>query len=187
MDCPSCGAQTRTLETRRAERGAAVRRRRHCPACEGRFTTFERREPEPLYVVKRDGSRQRFDAAKLRGALKRAAHKRPVGAGQIDAIVSRIAAEAERAGGEVSADAVRELCLDGLAAVDTGAYLQFAGVELGDVDSVRKVLDRVGAGSEQPGNPRKKGAAGRSAAAGSVRDGEDAPRPPQTERARGEN
>ena len=187
MDCPACGAQTKTLETRRADAGGAVRRRRHCSACGERFTTFERREPEPLFVIKRGGSRQRFDAAKLRDGLKRAAHKRPVSAGDIEAIVARIAAEAERAGGEISADAVRELCLDGLSEVDVGAYLQFAGVEVGDLDSVRAELDRIGASTERSRNPRKKRGFGSSRGPGSVRSEEDAPRPTQVERARGDN
>jgi transcriptional repressor NrdR len=185
MDCPDCGTQTKTLETRRAEGGGAVRRRRHCPGCGERFTTFERRQPEPQHVVKRDGSRQRFDAEKLRGGLRRAAHKRPVSGADVDAIVFRIATEAERGGGEISSERVRELCLDGLSQVDAGAYLQFAGVELEDLDSVRAELDRIGAATGGSRNPRKKRDSGRSGGRGSVRNEEDAPRPTQIERARG--
>ena len=115
------------LESRRAEDGAAIRRRRECPGCGRRFTTFERREPDPIYVIKRDGERQRFDHTKLRAALLRAAHKRPVDAADIESLVGRIEAEVARAGGELPAQRIGELCLAELRALDTGAYLQFAG------------------------------------------------------------
>jgi len=123
--CPSCEAQTRVLESRSAPDGA-VRRRRECASCGRRFTTFERREPE-LYVLKRSGGRQRFDRAKLRGALLRAAHKRPVSDADIEAIVLRVQSEAEGAGGELEAERIGRLCMEHLRRLDPGAYLQFAG------------------------------------------------------------
>jgi transcriptional repressor NrdR len=115
------------LESRRADGGAAVRRRRECTECGRRFTTFERREPGPLYVIKRTGARQRFDRDKLRAALMRAAHKRPVSADQVEAIVRRVQVEAESAGGELDAERIGELCVQELRRFDAGAYLQFAG------------------------------------------------------------
>jgi transcriptional repressor NrdR len=115
------------LETRPADRGAATRRRRECTACGHRFTTFERRAPDPLFVIKRDGERQPFDRAKLRAGLLRAAHKRPVSSEQIDAIVAGIASEVEGASGELAAKRIGELCLRDLEQLDVGAYLQFAG------------------------------------------------------------
>jgi transcriptional repressor NrdR len=124
--CPSCHSSTRVLESRRAPDGAAVRRRRECPACGHRFTTFERREPEPIEVIKRDGERQRFDRTKLRAALLGAAHKRPVVATDVEAIVDRV----ELAGAEdheLSSERIGELCLEELERLDRGAYLQFAG------------------------------------------------------------
>jgi transcriptional repressor NrdR len=127
MTCPTCHQPTRVLESRRAEAGAAIRRRRECASCGRRFTTFERREPDPLDVIKRDGERQRFDHTKLRAALLNAAHKRPVGPVAIEAVVGRIESEVARAGGELSAQRIGELCLAELRALDTGAYLQFAG------------------------------------------------------------
>ena len=163
MDCPACGAQTNVLETRKGT-GGAVRRRRSCPDCGERFTTHERRDPEPVYVVKRDGSRQRFDAEKLRGGLQRAAHKRPVRRTQIDELVQQISSEIESSGGELPSDRVRRLCLEGLGDLDAGAYLQFAGVELSDLDAVREHLDRIGGGpgreAEEPPlgeNPANRG------------------------------
>src|SRR5436190_12781 len=87
--CPSCRTQTRVLESRRAPDGDSVRRRRECPECGRRFTTFERREPEPADVIKRDGERQRFDRTKLRAALLKAGHKRPITAADMEPTVDR--------------------------------------------------------------------------------------------------
>ncbi len=115
------------LESRRAEDGAAVRRRRECPSCGGRFTTFERTLPDPLGVIKRDGGRQPFDRTKLRAALLRSTHKRQVGAAEIEDLVERIEGEVAAARGELAADRIGELCVDGLRELDYGAYLQFLG------------------------------------------------------------
>ena len=169
MLCPSCESPTRTLETRQAEGGAAIRRRRECRRCGHRFTTFERREPEAAWVLKRDGERQRFDRAKLIRALTRATHKLDVDPRELELIVNRIQAEAESSGGELSAGRISEMCLDGLAEIDRGAFLQFAGT-LPD------------APSELPKNPRKDGRSEGS----SVRPEEDAPRPTPTQQARGD-
>ena len=115
MDCPDCQAATRVVETRSADAGAALRRRRECPSCGRRFTTYERHEAEPLRVRKRGGERERFDPLKLRAALLAAAHKRPVRADQIEQLVGRIEAEIGAAGGELSSRRIGELCLAGLA------------------------------------------------------------------------
>lgn len=126
MVCPGCQSPTRVLESRRAPDGG-TRRRRECSRCGHRFTTFERREPEPLHVIKRDGQRQRFDRTKLRAALLNAAHKRPVNASDIEALVDRIETAVSDEGGELSAERIGELCLAELRELDPGAYLQFAG------------------------------------------------------------
>jgi transcriptional repressor NrdR len=104
-----------------------MRRRRACPGCGRRFTTFERREPDPVHVLKRGGERQRFDRMKLRAALLNAAHKRPVAAAEIESIVDRIELTASDSGGELSSERIGELCLSELRQLDRGAYLQFAG------------------------------------------------------------
>jgi transcriptional repressor NrdR len=142
--CPSCNSPTHVLESRRAEEGAAMRRRRECRRCGRRFTTFERREAEPIKVRKRGGERQRFDRVKLRAALLRAAHKRPVSPAQVERIVDRIEAEAKD--GELEADRIGELCLEGLRELDLGAYLQFAAVyrQLADPEAIREELRRLG-------------------------------------------
>jgi transcriptional repressor NrdR len=124
--CPSCRSQTRVLESRRSPDGDSVRRRRECPSCGRRFTTFERREPEQAYVIKRDGERQRFDRTKLRAALLAAAHKRPITAVDVEAIVDRIEVAAADADA-LSTERIGELCLADLETLDHGAYLQFLG------------------------------------------------------------
>lgn len=126
MVCPSCRTPTHVLESRRSPDGDEVRRRRECATCGRRFTTFERRILEPAYVIKRDGSRQRFDRTKLRGSLLAATHKRPVTAVDVEAIVDRIEVAAAEPG-ELSSERVGELCLAELRELDVGAYLQFAG------------------------------------------------------------
>jgi transcriptional repressor NrdR len=125
VDCPRCDSQTKTLETRRVPDGA-TRRRRECSECGYRFTTYERAVPETLEVIKRNGHRQPFDRDKLRSALLRASHKRDVDPRRLEEIVERVEDEA-RATGEVTAARIGELCLEGLAKLDRGAYLQFAG------------------------------------------------------------
>jgi transcriptional repressor NrdR len=105
----------------------AVRRRRECASCGHRFTTYERAVPEAVMVVKRDGERQPFDRDKLLGGLLRASHKRDVDPRQLEAIVERIEKGARSGSGEIEARRIAELCLDGLARLDRGAYQQFAG------------------------------------------------------------
>jgi transcriptional repressor NrdR len=127
MDCPHCSAPTKVLESRRAEDGAALRRRRECTACGQRFTSYERIQRPRLYVRKRSGRRQPFDRTKLRAALLKATHKRPVSPADVEGLVERIELAVESAGGELSAERLVRLCLAGLHDLDRGAYLQFAG------------------------------------------------------------
>jgi transcriptional repressor NrdR len=127
VNCPRCDSPTSTLETRKADGGSSVRRRRKCTGCGHRFTTYERAVPEVVEVIKRDGHREPFDREKLRGALVRASHKRDVDPRRLEEIVERVETEARDSGGELSAARIGELCLDGLEKIDRGAYLQFAG------------------------------------------------------------
>ncbi|MSO42133.1 MAG: transcriptional repressor NrdR [Solirubrobacterales bacterium] len=158
MECPSCGAaKTSTLETRRADDGAAVRRRRRCPDCDHRFTTFERREPDPLYVIKRGDRRQRFDPEKLRAGLTRAAHKRPVRAAEIEAIVGRIERAVVEAGGELDSERIGEICLEQLRELDGGAYLQYAGTLSPPGSGIPQGAGLVLADPENPRNHRTSG------------------------------
>lgn len=126
MTCPRCDSTTKTLETRRVPDGA-VRRRRQCSSCGHRFTTYERAVPESLEVIKRDGSRQAFDREKLLGSLNRATHKRKLDPRKLGLLVDGVEREVRDNGGELSAERIGQLCLDGLEKLDHGAYLQFAG------------------------------------------------------------
>jgi transcriptional repressor NrdR len=132
--CPLCESQSRVLESRSAESGSAVRRRRECTSCGHRFTTRERYE-QALFVRKRSGRRQPFDRAKLRDGLARAAHKRDVSDAQIDAIADEAQTAVIEAGGELPSTAIGELCLEELRGVDTGAYLQYLGTISSQIDS----------------------------------------------------
>ena len=155
MDCPLCEATSRVLESRSSEAGAAIRRRRQCSDCGHRFTTYERYE-QSLFVRKRAGRRQPFDREKLRGALTRAAHKRPVSGAQIEAIASDVEAALVSAGGEMPSRSIGALCLDGLGRVDRGAYLQFAGtLPPEDISAISS--DSEFAGSLASGSVRSKG------------------------------
>lgn len=126
MHCPRCDSPAKTLETRRVPDGA-VRRRRECPSCGHRFTTYERAVPETLEVIKRDGSRQPFDRQKLLGSLNRATHKRKLDPRKLGLLVDGVEREIRDNGGELSAGRISDLCLEGLQKLDRGAYLQFAG------------------------------------------------------------
>jgi transcriptional repressor NrdR len=128
------------LETRRVD--GSIRRRRECAGCGRRFTTWERSERGSLAVRKRSGERQPFDRVKLRAGLLRASHKRPVDPVRIEALVEGIESEAERAGGELPAQRIGEMCLDGLRDLDRVAYLQFAAVykEFDDIEQVQAEL-----------------------------------------------
>lgn len=126
MDCPACGAATKVIESRSADSGGAVRRRRKCLGCGRRRTSFERFESPNVVVRKRGGAAQPFDRGKLRSALERAAHKRPVGATELAAIVAVVEAEAD-GGPEIAAERIAEVVLTELDRLDFGAYLQFAG------------------------------------------------------------
>ena len=121
-----------------------MRRRRECSSCKHRFTTYERYETQSLFVIKRDGGRQPFDRAKLRGGLERASHKRPVRPEAIDELVNRIEKKAVRDGGQIEAARIGDMCLAGLKRIDQVAYLQFAAVyrQLG-VEDVQAELDQL--------------------------------------------
>jgi transcriptional repressor NrdR len=145
VKCPYCESRSHVVETRTAD-GGAVRRRRECVGCGRRFTTYERYERPPLFVRKRDGSRQPFDREKLAGGLLRAAHKRPIERADAEVLVDRIAREVERAGGELPAQRIGDMALAGLERLDRIAYLQFAAVYKGfeDPGEFRSELARLG-------------------------------------------
>ncbi|MGH8874441.1 MAG: transcriptional regulator NrdR [Acidimicrobiia bacterium] len=128
MQCPRCTSQaTRVIDSRPAERGTALRRRRSCPECRSRFTTYERVEPV-LMVLKRSGRMEPFDSQKLRRGLASALADRPVSPVRIDEIVDEVEAGARTMAPQVPSDALGRALLEHLRVLDEVAYLRFASV-----------------------------------------------------------
>lgn len=138
MRCPFCHHHdTRVIDSRVAEDGAAVRRRRECETCGKRFSTFERMSERLPLVVKKDGTRQPFDAGKLRGGMEKALEKRPVSAEQLEQGVQAVLRAVREAGeSEIAAAAIGSLVMEQLRQLDGVAYVRFASVyrEFKDVD-----------------------------------------------------
>ena len=147
MKCPMCNfADTRVVDSRPVEDGAALRRRRQCESCQARFSTFERIAQAPLMVVKRDGRREEFSPDKLRAGLSKACSKRPVATSDIERAVASIEAQLRRDGSsEVGAERVGELVMETLLGLDQVAYVRFASVYQGfdDVALFAQLLDRM--------------------------------------------
>ena len=130
MRCPFCHhTDSRVLESRAAESGQSIRRRRECLACQRRFTTYERVEFVPITVVKRDGRRESFDRSKVLRGLIRACEKTGIGIEQLESIVDEIEAEVQqRSIREVKTNELGELVLDRLRLLSEVAYVRFASV-----------------------------------------------------------
>ncbi len=145
MKCPFCqAADSRVTDSREVSGGSAIRRRRECPSCGRRFTTFERVDLAGLVVVKKDGRRQEFDPDKLRQKLRVALTKRPIGEEQIDQIVQQVEADLLAKGQpEVPSSAIGEAALQQLKAVDHVAYIRFASVyrEFADLQDLKREVD----------------------------------------------
>lgn len=136
MRCPACGSDDdKVVDSRQADDGASIRRRRACIACGRRFTTFERIEEAPLSVVKRDGSRQPFDREKVAIGVRLAAKGRPIeasGGEALDALITAVEDAIRVEGGaEVSSEAVGRVVLERLREADPVAAIRFASVYLG--------------------------------------------------------
>ncbi|OYW98523.1 MAG: transcriptional regulator NrdR [Caulobacter vibrioides] len=130
MRCPFCGhAESQVKDSRPSEDGAAIRRRRSCPECAGRFTTFERVQLRELTIVKRSGRRNPFDREKLVRSITISLRKRPVEADRIERMVSAIVRQLESRGEtEIPSSVVGELVMQALKAVDEVAYVRYASV-----------------------------------------------------------
>ena len=130
MRCPFCRHEdTQVVDSRVSEDGAAIRRRRRCPSCDKRFTTYERVELTLPAVVKKDGSRSEFDRRKIAASMRLALRKRPVSAEAIDAAVARIEYQLLGSGErEVRSERLGELVMNELRQLDTIAYVRFASV-----------------------------------------------------------
>ncbi len=150
MRCPFCGyAESKVIDSRPAEEGATIRRRRECLACQKRFTTYEIMERLPLVVVKRDGSRQTFDKIKVMNGMLRACEKRPVSIQSLEKIADEIEQELQNSlEREVSTTEIGEMVMSKLKNVDEVAYVRFASVyrQFKDVntffDELQKLIDK---------------------------------------------
>lgn len=130
MRCPFCGSvDTQVKDSRPAEDHVAIRRRRYCPACGGRFTTYERVQLRDLVVVKKNGKREEFDRDKLERSIRIALRKRSIEAERIDQMISGIVRRLESLGDtDIPSDKIGAIVMETLARIDTVAYVRFASV-----------------------------------------------------------
>lgn len=130
MRCPFCGhMESQVKDSRPSEDGAAIRRRRNCPECGGRFTTFERVQLRELAIVKRSGRKTPFDREKLMRSISIAMRKRPVDAERLERMVSSIVRQLESLGEtELPSHVVGEMVMKALKAIDEVAYVRYASV-----------------------------------------------------------
>jgi len=148
MKCPFCGAQDKdhVLDSRPIREGEAIKRRRECDSCRGRFTTFEEIEELRLMVIKSSGAREPFDRGKLRRAVEVACKKRPVGTEQITTLVEDIERRLfSRQDKEVPTAEIGELVMDHLRVLDQVAYVRYASVyrQFEDADEFRQLVTRL--------------------------------------------
>ena len=157
MRCPFCGQmETQVKDSRPSEDAAAIRRRRFCPSCAGRFTTFERVQLRELMIVKRSGRRLPFDRDKLVRSVSIALRKRPVDPEQIERMVSSIVRQLESRGEtEIPSSAVGELVMEGLRAVDEVGYVRYASVyrDFRETSDFARFLGEAGLSEETEEEP----------------------------------
>ena len=147
MKCPFCGEDnTRVIDSRPADDGDSIRRRRECDECHKRFTTYEKVETIPLIVIKKDQNREQFDRSKIEAGVLRACHKRPVSAEQIHRLVDDVETEVfnleER---EIPSSVIGEIVMDKLKDLEAVAYVRFASVyrEFKDVNTFMDELKKI--------------------------------------------
>jgi len=130
MRCPFCGFDdTQVKDTRPSEDGTIVKRRRSCPNCGGRFTTYERLDTREIKVIKRSGAIKLFDSSKLLRSMQIACRKRPVSEEQLEQLVSSITTKLEKFGdGEIPSQTIGQLVMKELAAIDRVACIRYASV-----------------------------------------------------------
>ncbi|WP_027016601.1 transcriptional regulator NrdR [Comamonas composti] len=147
MKCPFCShPDTQVVETREAEDGGFIRRRRRCGGCDKRFTTYERPEVSFPSIVKKDGRRIDYERAKLSGSFQLALRKRPVSTEQVDAAIERIEDKLRTQGErEVLSSRLGEMVMNELKKLDKVGYIRFASVyrSFEDVDDFKNVMDEV--------------------------------------------
>ena len=149
MKCPFCdNIDTKVIDSRPAEDGHAIRRRRVCGKCDSRFTTYEKVDTIPLIIIKKDDNRETYDRSKIEAGVLRACHKRPISANQIKQLVDEVETEIfSKEEKEISSRVIGELVMNKLKDLEAVAYVRFASVyrEFKDIntfmDELKKVLE----------------------------------------------
>ena len=150
MKCPFCGEEdTKVIDSRPADEGNSIRRRRQCDKCSKRFTTYEKVEAIPLVVIKKDLTREPYDRSKIESGVFRSCHKRPVSVSKMNELVDKVEAKVFNLEvREVKSSYIGELVMDLLEELDAVAYVRFASIykEFKDVstfmDELKKILDK---------------------------------------------
>ena len=147
MKCPYCGyKESKVVDSRPADEGSSIRRRRECLQCEKRFTTYETVESLPMVVIKKDGSRQTFDRRKLVNGMLRACEKRPVSVAQLEKIGEEIEQELQNSlERETSTEVIGEKVMEKLKSADEVAYVRFASVyrQFKDINTFMSELNKL--------------------------------------------
>ncbi len=147
VECPRCQYNgTRVVDSRPADDGRAIRRRRECEKCSFRFTTFERLEQVPLLVVKKNGNREEFNREKILKGIIRACEKRPISVDQIESIVDTVEHQVRNCGeSEILSNRIGEFVMDELAQIDEVAYIRFASVyrQFKDIEVFMKEMQEL--------------------------------------------
>jgi transcriptional repressor NrdR len=145
VNCPRCGGQeSKVIDSRSLDDG--VRRRRECLACNARFTTYEHVQRHDIFVIKKDGRREKFNRDKLSLGIRKACEKRPLPTGAIDKFVDTVEAELYDVGkSEVSSSHIGDLVMEGLRKLDHIAYIRFASVyrEFADIGDLKEEVDSL--------------------------------------------
>ncbi len=147
MKCPYCGfEESKVIDSRSADDGERIRRRRECLKCSKRFTTHEVIETVPIMVIKRDKSREQFDRNKLMGGLLKSCEKRPVSLSQIETMADNIETKLQSSlDREITSNAIGELAMEQLKNVDEVAYVRFASVyrQFKDINTFMEELNKL--------------------------------------------
>ena len=147
MRCPYCGyKESKVVDSRPAEEGSSIRRRRECLQCEKRFTTYETVESLPMVVIKKDGSRQSFDRSKILQGIQRSCEKRPVSVADMERMATEIEQEIQNSlEREVSTEVIGEKVMEKLKKADEVAYVRFASVyrQFKDINTFMHELNKL--------------------------------------------
>ncbi len=153
MKCPFCGnLESQVRDSRISDDGEAVKRRRYCPDCDSRFTTFERVQLREILVVKKNGDKKIFDAEKLKRSVEMAVRKRPVSPLQVDKLVNNIVKKLETEGeSEISSSKVGDMVLKALEGLDKVAFVRFASVykNFEKTEDFREFIKKIAKSSEE--------------------------------------